>query len=140
MDAKRPGWYQRIDVGALTLRNCTRCVIGQIFGDGEEIGSFVRYNAGCDALGLSFGLVSQPEHGDVQCGFMLEHNHLPPAIRAAAWRRLQDAWIAEIARRRYPVVDDIPVVASERHRAITISDADVRGKEATGAPVVSTRA
>jgi len=36
LDEIEPGWYQKIDLVTLNLRNCFSCVIGQVFGEYRE--------------------------------------------------------------------------------------------------------
>ena len=38
LDEKQPGWWQRIDLGALDIYSCHFCVLGQLRAfDGEEL-------------------------------------------------------------------------------------------------------
>ena len=36
LDAEAPGWESKVDVGRLVMNNCSRCIIGQVFGHFEE--------------------------------------------------------------------------------------------------------
>ena len=36
LDEMEPGWYQKIDLVTLNLRNCFSCVIGQVYGEYTE--------------------------------------------------------------------------------------------------------
>lgn len=32
LDEQRPGWWQRIDILKLEMNNCSKCILGQLFG------------------------------------------------------------------------------------------------------------
>ena len=85
LDQVRPGWFNRIDVGTLSLGSCWDCVIGQLFGVGRGIDDPIPFAAGLDALGWN---ETYTENG--VGGFMD-----PEQIRLT-----QDAWIEAIADRR----------------------------------------
>lgn len=33
LDAEFPGWFERIDTDSLDIATCSRCVLGQVYGD-----------------------------------------------------------------------------------------------------------
>ena len=102
LDMLKPGWYNRIDVGTLTLHDGCGCVIGQLAG-GRFRPTEVAGIADNDAI--------------VACGFDLteeelaEPNYLGKtaaeikAERAKIYSPLQDAWIEAIADRRLPTTE-----------------------------------
>ncbi len=36
LDREAPGWWERVELGALELTSCTGCVVGQLFGHYEQ--------------------------------------------------------------------------------------------------------
>lgn len=52
LDAKAPGWFNRIDLATLDLDDCNCCVFGQVFR-GQTPG-LVGYTVGHDVLGLDY--------------------------------------------------------------------------------------
>jgi hypothetical protein len=97
-DERLPGWYRRVDLGKLNLRNCTACVLGQLFGFTEARNP---YWEGCEQLGLN-------SEDAIAYGFSL--NELP--VRSAteplteyvtrtgsSWDDLTGCWKQEITRR-----------------------------------------
>lgn len=36
LDREAPGWWERVELGALELTSCTGCVMGQLFGHYEQ--------------------------------------------------------------------------------------------------------
>jgi hypothetical protein len=85
-DERLPGWYRRVDLGKLNLRNCTACVLGQLFGFTQARNP---YWEGCKQLDLNFEDV-------VAYGF-------DPGLRVArtsqSWDNLTGCWKQEITRR-----------------------------------------
>lgn len=91
LDAKRPGWAEKIDIGNLDMPRCDRCILGQVFGD------YVKaINDDADLF------------GSWRC-FALDPNVEYAEIRDAAWsegyRVLTDAWLSAIADRLVPAVE-----------------------------------
>lgn len=83
LDGEVPNWSHpnRIDLDALRLASCKRCVLGQLFGE---------YGEGVDDLGLS-------ETDEDTLGFFaVDHE----------WADLTEAWRAEIRKRRHPKTAD----------------------------------
>ena len=93
LDQVRPGWHERIDVGALTLHDPCGCIVGQLCGTRQH------FNLGRDALDLTGGAIGTA----VMYGF--DANMRDTDFESSCdevFALLQDAWIAEIARRRFP--------------------------------------
>lgn len=62
LDEKFPDWYKRIDLDALAMDNCCRCVLGQLFG---------LYSEGAERIGLWYnggfpGATERVNHGFVR--------------------------------------------------------------------------
>lgn len=97
LDAKRPGWAQRIDTGTLDLELDWRCVLGQLYG------------SYCHAVRREFGWntyddympedAPQAQHGFTVSGLWVDGGD-------PRWNLLQDAWIEAIADRLVPTVDE----------------------------------
>jgi hypothetical protein len=113
LDRVRPGWEHTIDVDTLAMRRCSRCVLGQVYGD---------YSAVAEHFGWSpytWRMLSLPQ---VALGFTLADVDIcdgpvqadGEAIVDAAWRTLGDAWIGAIALRRCVVAD------GEAHDLVTV--------------------
>jgi hypothetical protein len=80
LDARVPGWYERIDAASINISSAYMCVLGQAFHGEHESG----YMVGLRALGLDTGVASK-------YGF------------AAKSPELEEAWREEIAHRRLRV-------------------------------------
>lgn len=92
LDRVRPSWFRQIDIGVLQLESCSQCIMGQLRGiDGN-------FGHGYDPA-YGFDLYEEEMRG------------MQPDDRPAAFRPLQDAWIAAIAARLCPVSE--PVVDGE---------------------------
>lgn len=106
LDQQRPGWFQRIDIGTLTLHDPCGCIVGQLCGTGHEFVDGMR------SLSIPFD-----NHGSFDAkgyGLALENltgvTHDDPR---ADYVILQDAWIEAIAARRFPLKDtDRPTAAT----------------------------
>ena len=97
LDGVCPGWATRIDLGTLRMETGTQCVIGQL-GHGEG------WNA------VSPLLVSDTQFA-VDCGVFCDDMN---GNRRDNYRLLQDAWVAAIAARLVPKVEQPALVeASE---------------------------
>lgn len=82
LDGQVPGWAGRVDLLTLRLDDTCRCVLGQIGGSYID----TRDDLGLDqdaAVNLGFSVGSDGTWDD--------------------WELLDDAWTAEITRRRKPV-------------------------------------
>ena len=79
LDGRVPGWDERIDLDTLKIEHCTRCVLGQLFGD---------FGDGLDQLDLY-------HDKDVRLGFARE-----PGESIFVYRDLTAAWTAAIRARR----------------------------------------
>lgn len=94
LDDVAPGWTETIDLSALDINRCDRCVLGQIYGN---------YIFGVDAI---WG----PGHEDewmrellaVSYGFDIDFG-APPEDERAHYRRLTDEWRALISQRQKTV-------------------------------------
>lgn len=123
LDAIRPGWFHRIDVGTLTLHDPCGCIVGQL----------CTSRAVMDWDGASFSTAQLLElrlirrWHDVQLmrettydgrvaalGFDLFHAELDDD--GDDFAVLQDAWIAAIADRKLKADVSMPVEVSCAHR------------------------
>lgn len=95
LDHFYPDWEFRTDPKSLDLRDCSRCVLGQMF-TGKASGFFEPYKWGTteifaarwhDAYGYDF-------RQEVDCGFSRK------TYKPEEWNALRDAWVALIAERR----------------------------------------
>jgi len=82
LDRVRPGWFNEIDEGTLSLDHCGQCIVGQLCGD------YYR-----DRKRLGFTELNVVEHG-----VALDPAPGPLGVQ---WRPLQEAWIEAIADRRF---------------------------------------
>lgn len=95
LDAQRPGWAQRIDIGTLDISKGCKCVLGQVFGG---------YSTGYVALfgpDMMAGVEGVHEYGF--CG------HAP----SGDYRLLQDAWIEVICDRLLASPVETPIAQDE---------------------------
>lgn len=84
LDEMEPGWYQKIDLVTLNLRNCFSCVIGQVYGEYTE-NNLTR-------LGLDFSR-------DTDFGFDVSYDDDVPA-QDSCYYTLTSLWKNEILQRR----------------------------------------
>ena len=132
LDAVRPGWFNRIDVGTLTLRDPCNCIVGQLCRTDEE-----SFYPGVLSFGIAlpphetnqFGAQPQRNRIVAEYGFDLLYSEYDDYTNTSAkFRPLQDAWIEAIADRRLsqetePQKTDVavglsltePVAVSARH-------------------------
>lgn len=91
LDEHVPGWADRIDLAALDLDSCTKCVLGQLFD-----GSYVHaVNA------LDLGFEAQCAHGfDLWSGAPLDEDYGNTAVTPEDWNDLRNQWIDEVRQRR----------------------------------------
>lgn len=89
LDARVPGWRDRVDVAELDLSDCVECTLGQVFG---------AYQFGLTRLDLSANDWDEEQERAATYGFTLL-----PALgegslddRSAHWSALRDAWIKAI--------------------------------------------
>lgn len=109
LDQVRPGWQDRIDVGTLTLHDPCGCIVGQLCPMKEPLCRFTR---GLEALGM----VYKPYGQAATLGLDLRMEELSDQDpREQAFAPLQNAWIQEIAQRRFPVSEAAP---SETRQAV----------------------
>lgn len=84
LDENHPGWEARIDLTKLNLRNCTSCIVGQVYGFRD------------DANGVIFDywqILRDNELGEQDYGFYSFGDD-------DSWGRLTEAWRDEITSRR----------------------------------------
>ncbi len=64
LDEKLPGWWQRIDLEALTMRDTCMCILGQLFGNEEDRLEDDGYWQGLHDLNIPrFGAAHAAEYG-----------------------------------------------------------------------------
>lgn len=87
LDKVRPGWFNRIDVGTLTLRDPCHCIVGQLVGGS----SFSRFATDVNRLFPELPSTSQANG-----------TFYGVDIGAGCWHfsDFQDAWIEAIADRK----------------------------------------
>lgn len=88
LDARVPGWRDRVDVTTLNLGSCEHCTLGQLFGD---------YDAGRRFLELD----DVPESNNARAalyGFSLPLDDVFYDDRPAHWDALRLAWWKEAQR------------------------------------------
>ena len=93
LDTVRPGWFREVAVDRLTLDSCSRCFLGQLYGDYA------------DGLNRLFGSATVPRvslevasaHGfTLPRSLHWDGNGFPFPL----WRDLADAWRAAIREHR----------------------------------------
>lgn len=95
LDVVRPGWFNDIDTGTLTLSSGCRCTLGQVFGD---------YHEGLKAMGWCNYFNGVPDNAPQRThGFTIG---IKPK-ESPEWMLLQDAWIEAIADRRLSTTVDV---------------------------------
>jgi hypothetical protein len=82
LDREVPGWAEQIDLPTLNMSSCSRCILGQLYGEDEDEGE--GYWTGMDQFRLS-------AFGSRRHGFSSEFGRLD--------RELAEAWAAEVLRR-----------------------------------------
>lgn len=92
LDERCPGWFKRIDIAQLALASCSRCVVGQLYGE------FVN---GLKSLDLYLG--THDNSPAVDHGFAIGDGDGRPREDADAcfWSPLRDCWVSVIAARRF---------------------------------------
>ena len=83
LDEKVPGWEHRIDLDELDIANCTRCMLGQLFGD---YGRITRD-------GYLFEVLSRSESASL--GFTVG-SFTPCILEDRSWHNLTDEWVDAI--------------------------------------------
>ena len=86
LDEKQPGWVERIDLGALWMRDTCGCVLGQLYEDPADPMRDDGYWLGLRALEIPARPVSAPE----RFGFAVEDPQDYGALDAA-WRTLVES-------------------------------------------------
>lgn len=90
LDTVRPGWFNRIDVGTLTLHDPCGCIVGQLCGTNrDEFYSAVQslFQSGAR---WEWGVELKTEDSHGSFGVPIAERYQP----------LQDAWIEAIADRK----------------------------------------
>lgn len=98
LDEKRPGWTASIDLAALKIASCTRCVLAQSL-DGFESG-LAALGLGGNGADWGFAL-HLSDWTDRPYGIATDEER---RAQKAAWALLQDAWLDAIADRTVPQV------------------------------------
>jgi hypothetical protein len=82
LDERRPGWRRRIDLDRLALRECTRCVLGQLSGGENE-----------DWLSImsAFG-IDEWANEEYALGFAIDTFHLPSSEKDREYAALTEEW------------------------------------------------
>jgi len=133
LDQVRPGWFNEIDTGTLTLSRGCRCVVGQL-----NRGVF-----NVAAVGLPyFRLNADGTHDVITHGFALDifTTELDGGTREACYAPLQDAWIAAIADRRLAAssaVVDAPESPMRGHQETAHPHGGDRGTSSSSASSLS---
>jgi hypothetical protein len=78
LDERRPGWAEKIDLAEFKIKSCSKCALGQVYGD---------FDRGWDVLSDVLG----DEPGDY--GFDCIDDE------TGAYPELQRFWLAEIDKR-----------------------------------------
>jgi hypothetical protein len=104
LDVVRPGWFNRIDVGTLTLHDPCGCIVGQLAG----------HRGSCDNYTDEWIDLFGANGGD-QHGVFVMYDGVG-SVRAA-YQTLQDAWIEAIADRRFSTTPNGTPARSSRDRS-----------------------
>lgn len=99
LDQVRPGWFNRIDVGTLTLHDPCGCIVGQLCGTGEWFSRGLTLLDVGDAEELGFERTTPP----IDSWNSIDQLH---AINKRSYALLQEAWIEAIADRLLPTSDE----------------------------------
>ncbi len=83
LDRKRPGWWKTIDLFALSMSDCSRCIVGQALGQFDEL-------AFEEVLGLPYETAIATAHG-FDKEYPRKHYGHP---------ELREEWVALITERR----------------------------------------
>lgn len=110
LDTVRPNWFNAIDTGTLEIGSCEHCIAGQLASGGALHFPFTR---GLTELGVPDESIAQFGMG-LQTGDCSLWPDIEATIRESdrTFRALQDAWIAAIAARRFPVSPDLTIQCS----------------------------
>jgi hypothetical protein len=98
LDHKNPGWWRAINIGFLDMEKCTRCILGQLYG---------QYQHGLNQLEMWESNAAR--HGfyvmpPLPSSLPYEEEHMRNWVQAnlewaRQWQALGDAWVTEIERR-----------------------------------------
>lgn len=90
LDKINPGWPEKVNLDRLAMRDCTRCIIGQVYG---------RYYSTLFDLRSDGDIVGY----DSDYGFTLKDSQLTSDSgserRERLWKKLADLWRAEVRAR-----------------------------------------
>lgn len=124
LDARKPGWADKVDVNTLDMQSCTMCVLGQVFGD---------YTEGLVYLGVDgFSLYGTSDR------YLYGYSDNSSGDR---WAFLTGLWQAEVAKRQQhqPVVLDAPAKPQRTRKPRYVKSAEVSVSYAPGQNVSVTR-
>ena len=95
LDAKLPGWENKISLQLLNMRSCTECVLGQIWGSYSNCVESLLMDVPDQPMARMARVVALTE----TWGFnLMQSDAYTPT--AHEWAMLQEAWIYEILRRK----------------------------------------
>lgn len=103
LDQAKPGWWNQIDEGTLSLESCGRCLLGQLY-HGFWLGAAVLWNR-------TYQDTRTAHSPEVALGFVVANEDTEHRRRYEmldAYALLQEAWIAAIADRRLAAGDNQP--------------------------------
>jgi hypothetical protein len=108
LDAKRPGWFKKIDWRHLRIDSCESCVIGQLFNLAETGG--IGFTASLERLGVFNAAVY---------GFGIDGRLGDADSKQGSWRPLGRAWRQAITERLTPPAiwthrETVPAIGAER--------------------------
>lgn len=91
LDADMPGWRDRIDLTTLEITDPCHCVIGQVYGVGEQMSpaSFFRRSFSAEIKRLT---------GDVREGYKYGFDVNDSDYECGDMQRLQTTWTRELQR------------------------------------------
>lgn len=94
LDSVYPEWAQRVDLDALNLNNCFKCVLGQIFAvDIDYAWGITGYHC----VNNIAALADEDPRWDAEHGFNMPERCMN---REGSWDELRDLWADQIIERR----------------------------------------
>jgi hypothetical protein len=88
LDAKVPGWAERIMLSRLDMYTNDACLLGQLYG---------HFNAGCSALNLS--LTKKMEEPEKFGFYIYRPRNMPLETISGLYIELNRAWVEQIKKR-----------------------------------------
>jgi hypothetical protein len=101
LDRVKPGWASRIDLDRLDVSHSDRCPGAQAFGDWQKLSDYVRSHVIGDMGSYDGGEEWKRTHGFLE-GFDSDGDFV------ARYSELNEAWKAEVGRRRSGVAGSVP--------------------------------